>query len=75
MAEKQVIREASHAGSWYTSSKSQLNSQLQGWLDDVKTPLECIGPQSEGQTVTELPVPSARIIIGPYAMDISWLQA
>ncbi|KAK3678661.1 hypothetical protein LTR37_021461 [Vermiconidia calcicola] len=67
MAEKQVIRDPSHAGSWYTSSKSQLNSQLQGWLDAVQPPVRCIGPQSEGQTVDKLPVPGARMIIAPHA--------
>jgi hypothetical protein len=65
MSSKQIVRNPSHAGSWYTSSKSQLNSQLDGWLDDVKTPVTCIGPQTEGQQVQELPVPGARIIIGP----------
>jgi hypothetical protein len=65
MSNRQIIRDPSHAGSWYSSSKSQLNSQLDGWLDDVKTPLKCIGPQTEGQEVKELPVPGARIIIGP----------
>lgn len=69
MTDKQIIREASHAGSWYTSSKSQLNSQLQEWLDNVKTPVECIGPHSEGQPLPELPVPSARMIIGPYVIS------
>lgn len=66
MAEKQVVREASHAGSWYTSSKSQLSSQLDSWLAAVKPPVECIGPQSRGQSVNELPVPGARMIIAPY---------
>ena len=65
MAEKQIIRDASHAGSWYTSSKTQLNAQLDSWLDAVKAPLECIGPQSAGQTITDMPVPGARVIIGP----------
>jgi hypothetical protein len=65
MSSKQIIRNPSHAGSWYTSSKSQLNSQLDGWLDDVKTPVTCIGPRTEGQQVDQLPVPGARIIIGP----------
>jgi hypothetical protein len=65
MSNSQIVRNPSHAGSWYTSSKSQLNSQLDGWLDDVKTPLTCIGPQTEGQEVKDLPVPGARIIIGP----------
>lgn len=65
MSNRQIVRDPSHAGSWYTSSKTQLNSQLDGWLDNVKTPLKCIGPQTEGQEVKELPVPGARIIIGP----------
>ncbi|KAK5109098.1 hypothetical protein LTR62_007555 [Meristemomyces frigidus] len=67
MAGKETVRKASHAGSWYTSSKSQLNSQLDGWLAAVGTPLKCIGPRSEGQTVSELPVAGARMIIAPHA--------
>lgn len=65
MSAKQIIRDPSHAGSWYTSSRSQLDSQLESWLDNVNTSITCIGPQSEGQTVDQLPVPGARIIIGP----------
>jgi MEMO1 family protein len=60
-----LIREASHAGSWYTSSGSQLSSQLDGWLNAVKQPIKCIGPNSEGQNVDTLPVPGARVIIAP----------
>lgn len=66
MAEKQIIREASHAGSWYTSNGSQLNSQLDSWLAAVKAPVQCIGPQSKGQNVSNLPVAGARMIIAPY---------
>ena len=65
MSSRQTVRSPSHAGSWYSSSKSQLNGQLDGWLGAVKPPVTCIGPQSEGQSVGELPVPGARIIIGP----------
>ena len=61
-----TVREASHAGSWYTSSKSQLDSQLGRWLDGVETPVNCIGPASDGQQVTEVPVSGARVIIAPY---------
>lgn len=61
------VREASHAGSWYSSSKSQLSSQLDGWLEKVPTPVKCIGPQSSGETVDSLPVPGARVIIAPHA--------
>ncbi|KAF2771053.1 UPF0103-domain-containing protein [Teratosphaeria nubilosa] len=64
---KQVVRHPSHAGSWYTSNGSQLNSQLEGWLGAVKTPLTCIGPRSEGESLGALPVPGARVIIAPHA--------
>ncbi|KAM0717276.1 hypothetical protein Q7P37_007128 [Cladosporium fusiforme] len=67
MSTQKTVRDPSHAGSWYTSSKSHLNSQLDGWLNDVETPVQCIGPRSEGQSVGELPVDGARIIIGPHA--------
>lgn len=68
MASKQLTREASHAGSWYTANKSQLSSQLDSWLADVKTPVEFIGPQSQGEQASELPVPGARVIIAPYVV-------
>ncbi|ROL49688.1 Protein MEMO1 [Anabarilius grahami] len=32
-----VCREASHAGSWYTASGSQLNAQLEGWLSQAQS--------------------------------------
>nr|POE77517.1 protein memo1 [Quercus suber] len=66
MSKHQVVREASHAGSWYSASGSQLDSQLQGWLAAVKAPVQCIGPESNGQTLSELPGPGARLIIAPY---------
>nr|POE86982.1 protein memo1 [Quercus suber] len=66
MAKQEITREASHAGSWYTASRSQLNSQLEGWLAAVKTPIQCIGPESEGEKLDELPEPGARMIIAPY---------
>ncbi|KAL1305266.1 hypothetical protein AAFC00_002177 [Neodothiora populina] len=62
-----TVREASHAGSWYSSSKSQLSSQLDGWLANVQAPVPCIGPQSSGQSVDVLPTPGARVIIAPHA--------
>jgi MEMO1 family protein len=65
MAGNQIIREDSHAGSWYTASGPQLNAQLDGWLAAVQAPIKCIGPRSEDQTVPELPVPGARVIIAP----------
>ncbi|KAK5700957.1 hypothetical protein LTR97_005476 [Elasticomyces elasticus] len=67
MANNEIVRQASHADSWYSASKSQLNSQLDGWLAAVKTPVRCIGPRTEGQSIDELPVSGARIIIAPHA--------
>ncbi|CAK3981251.1 Hypothetical predicted protein [Lecanosticta acicola] len=67
MSTKQIIREASHAGSWYTDNEAQLNRQLDGWLHAVSTPVSCIGPQSEGESIPQLPVPGARMIIAPHA--------
>lgn len=65
MSRERIVREATHAGSWYTANGKQLSRQLDGWLDAVDTPLECIGPLSQGQTIEELPVAGARVIIGP----------
>ncbi|KAK4983516.1 hypothetical protein LTR66_008801 [Elasticomyces elasticus] len=60
------VRKASHAGSWYSSSKAQLSSQLDGWLNAVSAPVKCIGAvSSSGEPVAELPVPRARVIIAP----------
>ncbi|KAF2723829.1 UPF0103-domain-containing protein [Polychaeton citri CBS 116435] len=67
------VREASHAGSWYSANKSQLDSQLEGWLAAAKAsvPLECIGPLSskdgEQGKVDTLPVTGGRVVIAPHA--------
>ncbi|KAG9344270.1 hypothetical protein JZ751_010939 [Albula glossodonta] len=37
MSNRVVCREASHAGSWYTASGSQLNAQLEGWLSQAQS--------------------------------------
>ncbi|XP_036812337.1 protein MEMO1 isoform X2 [Oncorhynchus mykiss] len=37
MSNRTVCREASHAGSWYTASGSQLNTQLEGWLSQAQS--------------------------------------
>ena len=66
MSSKPIIREASHAGSWYTDNEAQLNRQLDGWLNAVTPPVSCIGPQSQGQSIPQLPVTGARMIIAPY---------
>ncbi|KAL9095845.1 MAG: hypothetical protein Q9165_001842 [Trypethelium subeluteriae] len=61
------IREASHAGSWYTSSKQQLSTQLDGWLAQVPSNTKPIGPQSSSGNAVELPSPGCRAIIAPHA--------
>ncbi|KAL4641377.1 protein MEMO1-like isoform X1 [Arapaima gigas] len=35
MSDRGVCREASHAGSWYSASGSQLNAQLEAWLSQA----------------------------------------
>ncbi|KAK6433738.1 hypothetical protein LTR95_010080 [Oleoguttula sp. CCFEE 5521] len=67
MSASQLVRDPSHAGSWYSSSKSKLDGELEAWLDAVKAPVKCIGPESDGQTIDQLPVPGARVIIAPHA--------
>lgn len=58
-------RDPSHAGSWYSSSKSQLSSQLDGWLSKVDPPITPIGQVSSQESLSTLPVPGARVIIAP----------
>ncbi|KAI5237169.1 UPF0103-domain-containing protein [Aureobasidium subglaciale] len=60
-------REPSHAGSWYSSSKSQLSGQLDGWLSKVDTPVKPIGQISSQDSLSSLPVSGARVIIAPHA--------
>ncbi|KAH7120005.1 MEMO1 family [Dendryphion nanum] len=60
-------REASHAGSWYSESKSQLSGQLDGWLNAVPDTTTPIGTVSSQQGNVSIPTPSARAIIAPHA--------
>lgn len=57
------IREASHAGSWYTDHGPTLTGQLQGWLEDAARDMDHLG---------EFPRPGARIIIAPYVENHSY---
>lgn len=52
-----AVREASHAGSWYSDHGPTLKCQLDHWLDQVPDEIEGKG---------KLPVPGARVIIAPY---------
>ncbi|EXJ76100.1 uncharacterized protein A1O5_00608 [Cladophialophora psammophila CBS 110553] len=55
-----AVREASHAGSWYSGHGRQLSAQLDQWLSQV--PEAAIIPGVDG-----LPVPGARVVISPHA--------
>ena len=61
------VREASHAGSWYTDSKSQLSQQLDGWLNAVPPSTTPIGTVSAQNGDVSIPSQGARAIIAPYA--------
>lgn len=52
-------REASHAGSWYTSNGTQLARQLDSWLAAV--------PEDALPGADHLPIPGSRAIISPHA--------
>ncbi|TPX58182.1 hypothetical protein PhCBS80983_g03287 [Powellomyces hirtus] len=54
-----LIREATHAGSWYTSSGKALGKELATWLAAVPNPLP--------ETDTPLPIGTCRAIIAPHA--------
>ncbi|KAK5092451.1 hypothetical protein LTR70_005412 [Exophiala xenobiotica] len=53
-----AVREADHAGSWYSSNGQQLTSQLDQWLSQV--PADAL---PDGK----LPLPGARVVISPHA--------
>ncbi|KAF9499706.1 UPF0103-domain-containing protein [Pleurotus eryngii] len=51
---KKDVRSASHAGSWYTDNRDELNEELEGWL-------EVVGPTED------FPVAGSKAIIAPHA--------
>lgn len=51
-----ATRKPTHAGSWYEDDGLRLSAELDRWLDDVPKTIDKLG---------ELPLPGARIIIGP----------
>ena len=55
-------RKASHAGSWYTRNKEQLDSELDQWLSLVPDSFEGVVDGADGG---KLPIPRARIVIAP----------
>ncbi|KAF2456830.1 MEMO1 family [Lineolata rhizophorae] len=62
-----VVRSATHAGSWYSASKSELSPQLDRWLDQVPAETQCIGADSSKEDAVALPAQGARAIIAPHA--------
>jgi len=58
-------RQASHTGSWYSNRKSELSSQLDGWLEAVPAKTECIGTESSKDAPVDIPHSGARAIIAP----------
>jgi predicted class III extradiol MEMO1 family dioxygenase len=58
---KMTTRRPTHAGSWYEDDRAILKAELDGWLAAVPKEIEGLGP---------LPVPGARIIIGPYVLGL-----
>ncbi|KAJ1718991.1 hypothetical protein LPJ61_006406, partial [Coemansia biformis] len=57
-------RQATHAGSWYSSDPRTLGRELQGWLDCVPGEVAEVVPADGACAV---PVTGARAIIGPHA--------
>lgn len=54
-----------HAGSWYEDDSTTLKAELDGWLDAVPGEIEQLGT---------LPIPGARIIIGPLVLFLVCFQ-
>ncbi|KAJ1844196.1 hypothetical protein H4S02_002297 [Coemansia sp. RSA 2611] len=59
-----TVRQATHAGSWYTGSGERLDQELQQWLDSVPAEVAEIEPAGDSCAV---PVKGVRAIIGPHA--------
>ena len=60
-----TVRTPSHAGSWYSASKTVLSRELDEWLDAVPAQTKCIGAVSSKGNPVDLPSPGARAIIAP----------
>lgn len=60
-----TIREATHAGSWYSDDGKQLSQQLDKWLSAVSPDMQSITPNSEDISINPSPYPGARVIIAP----------
>lgn len=61
-------RRASHAGSWYSASRSELSSQLAEWFAQVPERAPSIRAAGNDSGAAALPVKGARVIIGPSVL-------
>lgn len=52
-----TVRNASHAGSWYTGNGTSLSKELDAWLGQVAQNINGVG---------QIPQSGARVIIAPY---------
>jgi hypothetical protein len=66
LTEQMSIRRPIHAGSWYEDDSTTLKAELDGWLDAVPDELEQLGT---------LPIPGARIIIGPLVILLFYFHS
>lgn len=57
-----TIRAATHAGSWYHSSKSVLSKQLEQYFTQAE------------EAHPEFPIQNARVLVGPYVDIVAIIQ-
>ncbi|KAJ4286438.1 hypothetical protein N0V90_013138 [Kalmusia sp. IMI 367209] len=62
-----IVRQASHAGSWYIDDGATLSQQLDKWLSEVPSSTTPIGTTSSKQGDVIIPTQNARAIIAPHA--------
>ncbi|KAJ2740820.1 hypothetical protein GGI20_005599 [Coemansia sp. BCRC 34301] len=62
-----TVRKASHAGSWYTDDREQLDSELESWLEVVPAAVSAVAATAAGENMSPLPASGVRAIIGPHA--------
>lgn len=66
-----MSREATHAGTWYTDERKELDEQLDGWLAQVPDQVPGIATKSKTEAPVSYPVDGARVIIAPYAARLN----
>ncbi|KAJ3275560.1 hypothetical protein HK104_003868 [Borealophlyctis nickersoniae] len=56
-----IVRDASHAGSWYTKAGPRLSTELDNWLKSVPTT-----PEEGSLASAPIPMRNVRAVIAPY---------